>query len=122
MTKIINLFSKEPDRNLYEKEIAAKEQERKENLCSHNNGLEWNNIDKIVGCTTCGKRYHPIEFLNYHAEKGSIQQINSMYNIRNNIHFLTEKKEGIESDIEFLRKEKRKLNAEIKKLKGEIPT
>lgn len=112
--QIIEMFVKPLDRERFEQKEEAELISLQQRYCTHS--LEIDEELNEHNCKKCGKLFTSHEALLYvlHNQKDHIKM--SSYNLRNEIHFLTEKRNVLQSDIEYLKKEKRKLNSEIKKL------
>lgn len=112
--QIIEMFVKPLSRERFEQKEEAEVISLQQRYCTHS--LEIDEELNEHNCEKCGKLFTSHDALLYilHNRKDHIKM--SSYNLRNEIHFLTEKRNVLQSDIEFLKKEKRKLNSEIKKL------
>lgn len=108
MTKIINLFQKPLDKERFERQEEAAIISLQQRYCSHR--LEIDEEIELHNCSECGKTFNSHEALLYILENREKSIEMSSYNLRNEIHFLTEKRDSLKSEIEFLKKEKRNLN------------
>lgn len=102
---IIEMFVKPLNREMFEQKEEAQVISLQQRYCTH--ALE---IDEDIdqhNCEKCGKTFTSHEALLYvlHNRRDNIKM--TSYNLRNEIHFLTEKRDSLKSDIEFLKKEKR---------------
>lgn len=112
--QIIEMFVKPLDRERFEQKEYTEVISLQQRYCTHS--LEIDEELDEHNCEKCGKLFTSHDALLYilHNRKDHIKI--SSYNLRNEIHFLTEKRDSLKSDIEHLKKEKRKLNSDIKKL------
>jgi len=103
MGQIIEMFVKPLNRERFEQKEEAEVISLKQRFCSHQLEID-EDIDQH-NCENCGKLFTSHEALLYvlHHRETKL----TSYNLRNEIHFLTEKRDLIKSDIEFLKKEKR---------------
>lgn len=112
MGKIIQLFAKPLSKQRFDKKEEAEVISLQQRHCSHSLEID-EEIDQHQ-CINCGKQFTSHEALLFvlHHKESKMQS----YNLRNEIHFLTQKRDEIKTEIENLRKDKRLLNKELKKL------
>lgn len=111
--RIIELFQKPLDKERFDKKEQAEVISIQQRYCTHS--LEIDEELDHHNCEKCGKLFTSHEALLYilHNRKDYIKM--TSYNLRNEIHFLTEKRDSLNSDIESLKKEKTKIIIEKKK-------
>ncbi|WP_336716246.1 hypothetical protein [Chryseobacterium mucoviscidosis] len=105
MGEIINMFLKPLNRERFEKKEEAEIISLQQRNCSHSLEID-EEIDQH-NCELCGKNFTSHEALLYILQNRMQQLKLSSYSLRNEIHFLTEKRDSLKSDIEYLKKEKR---------------
>ena len=106
--KIIEMFLKPLDKERFEQKEEAEVISLQQRYCYHS--LEIDEELDHHNCVICGKTFTSHEALLYILHKRNEVVKLSSYNIRNEIHFLTEKRDSLKSDIEYLKKEKRQIN------------
>jgi tRNA U54 and U55 pseudouridine synthase Pus10 len=102
---IIEMFVKPLNRERFEQKEEAEIISLHQRNCSHELEID-EEIDQH-NCVKCGKLFTSHEALLYILHNRMQQLKISSYNLRNEMHFLTEKIDSLKSDIEFLKKEKR---------------
>lgn len=106
---IIQLFAKPVSRERFEQKEQAHEISIKQRHCSHMLEID-EDLEEHV-CTNCGKPFTTKQalffILHEHQENARVQI--SSYNLRNEIHFLTEKRDKIKDEIKQMQSEKRKI-------------
>lgn len=113
MGQIINMFVKPYDKERFDKGEEAQVISLQQRNCTHH--LEIDEETDSHNCNKCGKLYTSHEALIYVLHSNDRTRMSS-YNLRNEIHFLTQKRDEIKTEIDALRKDKRLLNKELKKI------
>ena len=103
--EIIKMFVKPLSKERFEQKENAQIIYLQQRNCSHELEID-EDIDQH-NCEKCGKLFTSHEALLYILRTRMQQLRISSYSLRNEIHFLTEKRDGLKSDIEYLKKEKR---------------
>ncbi|MDV3882932.1 hypothetical protein CMU04_06325 [Elizabethkingia anophelis] len=108
--RIIELFVKPTNQERHDKKEAARELSIKQKNCGHK--FEIDEEDEVHNCMLCGKPFTSHDLLIYVLYKRETQL--TSYNLRNEIYYLTEKRDKIKQEIKVIQKEKRLI---IKSLK-----
>lgn len=101
--RIIEMFIKPLNRERFEQKEEAEVISLQQRYCTHQLEID-EEIDQH-NCEKCGKLFTSHEALLYVLKNRNTKL--SSYNLRNEIHFLTEKRDILKSDIELLKKKKR---------------
>lgn len=97
------MFVKPLSRERFEQKENAEVISLQQRYCTH--VLEIDEELNEHSCEKCGKQFSSHEALLYILHNRETKL--TSYNLRNEIHFLTEKRDILKSDIEQLKKEKR---------------
>lgn len=101
--QITEMFAKPLSRERFEQKEAAEVISLQQRYCTHQLEID-EEIDQH-NCEKCGKQFSSHEALLYILHNRETKL--SSYNLRNEIHFLTEKRDSLKTKIDYLKKEKR---------------
>ena len=107
------MFAKPLSKQRFDKAEEAQVISLQQMYCTHH--LEIDEEIEQHQCTQCGKQFTSHEALLYVLHANDKTKMSS-YNLRNEIHFLTQKRDEIQTEIENLRKDKRLVNKQLKSL------
>ena len=106
---IISINSKF-NKERFEKSQCKKDNNKQQRNCPHSESVIFDGEIDEVKCETCNKIWSCFDYLWYLVERQIPNPKIKVFEIENEIYFLTKKCDKLKDDIKHLQSEKRKLN------------